>query len=367
MDCPTLPPCIGWKTFADSALQYIDGPAQHSSRRATDSQMTDQPHRPPPNLQTLEAELRSRYPDTLRLGYPRRYRVPDGWRSSAAVSVLMAHYYLGAIAREVLDRDEATRSAFLVASELYRNKVPTYFIGKELLPALLDTDPPDDMAAAEIPWPVPAAVFMLPNNALTSPNDGPIRFLAIARGQAGRTYAPHDNALCGLRMEHDALALWTVAEGPGLATYGKTARLEGTLADLMQDGSSNLISKDGVASALPACDAAFVARLTNIAASLLLLMAARPEMVESSDEVVKRIKAKSGGKKSPDDLWAPKWVGRNYRRPRPPMDAEVGSHASPRPHMRRGHWRRQRYGEGRADSKLVWIELTYVLSEKAGV
>lgn len=314
----------------------------------------------------MEAALRSKHPETLRLGYPRRYRVPDGWPSPASVSVLMAGYYLGAIPRQVLDSDEATRSAFLVASELYRRKVPTYFVGKELLPALLDTDPPEDMAAAEIPWPVPAAVFMLPNGALASPKDGPVRFLAVARGQAGQSYAPHDDALCGLRMEHDALALWTVAEGPGLATFGKTARLEGTLADLMRDGSSNLVAGDGSASKLPADDAAFVARLTNIAASLLLLMAARPEMVESADEVVKRIKAKPGSVKTADDLWAPRWVGRNYRRPRPPADSEAGNHASPRPHMRRGHWRRQRHGEGRAETRLVWIELTYVLADRPG-
>lgn len=314
----------------------------------------------------MEAELRSKHPETLRLGYPRRYRVPDGWPSPAAVSVLMAGYYLGAIPRSTLDGDEATRSAFLVASELYRHKVPTYFVGKELLPALLDTDPPEDMAATEIPWPVPAAVFMLPNGALASPKDGPVRFLAVARGQAGLSYAPHDHALCGLRMEHDVLALWTVAEGTGLPTFGKTARLEGTLAVLMRDGPSNLVAGDGSASSLPADDAAFVARLTNIAASLMLLMAARPEMVESADEVVKRIKAKSGDGKSADDLWAPRWVGRNYQRPRPPSVGDPGNHASPRPHMRRGHWRRQRFGEGRAETKVVWIELTYVIAEKAG-
>lgn len=220
--------------------------------------MTDRSASQLPDLRSIEAALRSDHPETLRLGYPKRYRVPDGWPSPVPVSALMAGYYLNTIPKTVLDSDEATRSAFLVVSALYRHKVPTYFVGKELLPALLDTDPPEEMAAGDIPWPVPAAVFMLPNGALSSPNDGPVRFLAIARGQAGREYAPHENARCGLRMEHDSLALWTVGEGPGLPTFGKTARLQGSMADLMLSGTSALVAQDGTATGLPADDAAFL-------------------------------------------------------------------------------------------------------------
>jgi hypothetical protein len=292
--------------------------------------------------------------------------VPDGWPSPAPVSALMADYYLNERPAADFDGDDALRAAYVVASSLYRNRVPTYFVGRELLPSLLATDPPEDMAASDIPWPVPAALFVFPNGLLSSPTDGPIRFLAVARSRAGQAHAPYDGAPLNVVAQFDALALWTVAEGAGLPSFGRVARLGGTMRDLMKDCRTGQVSADGEGAPLPADDAAFLDRLTNIAASLLLVMAARPEMVESADEVVKRIKAKSGGGKAADDLWAPRWVGRNYRKPRPPAGGEAGNHASPRPHMRRGHWRRQRHGEGRSETKIVWIELTYVLAEKAG-
>ena len=46
-------------------------------------------------------------------------------------------------------------------------------------------------------------------------------------------------------------------------------------------------------------------------------------------------------------------------------DAHVGSHLSPRPHWRRGHWRHQAFGPELAERKLLWVRPTRVLGGPA--
>ncbi|MCC5640637.1 hypothetical protein LC593_33360 [Nostoc sp. CHAB 5844] len=50
----------------------------------------------------------------------------------------------------------------------------------------------------------------------------------------------------------------------------------------------------------------------------------------------------------------PRWL-RLQESPKTRVD-RGGTHASPSPHWRRGHWRRSAVGEGRAERKWNWIK-----------
>jgi hypothetical protein len=103
---------------------------------------------------------------------------------------------------------------------------------------------------------------------------------------------------------------------------------------------------------LTAPESQIMGRLAAVAINAVLLMQARPTMAEAGKRVEKERATKKGERIA--EVWAPNWLGREYHTPT--RDAQGGSHASPRMHWRRGHWRMQAVGEGRAERKTIWIE-----------
>ena len=81
----------------------------------------------------------------------------------------------------------------------------------------------------------------------------------------------------------------------------------------------------------------------------LLAMTARPELVERG-KCERVIEARKDRPRK--EFWSPNIVGRRYRT----KIEGGGSHASPRMHWRRGHFRSQPYGLHRAERKTLWIE-----------
>lgn len=94
-------------------------------------------------------------------------------------------------------------------------------------------------------------------------------------------------------------------------------------------------------------------RAKRIAVNAMLMLQARPELVESRAKI-KTIHDKKRGRVV---LWEPRWVGRKFEIKR---EQPIGTHASPRMHWRNGHWRNQAYGPDSSLRKLIWIEPTFV-------
>lgn len=86
--------------------------------------------------------------------------------------------------------------------------------------------------------------------------------------------------------------------------------------------------------------------ILTVTINTLFAMAARPEYVESG----KRL---GTHKKSGSEIWAPNIIGRKYAVKR---SENPGTHASPRMHWRRGHFRHQPFGPELKQSKVIWIE-----------
>ena len=91
----------------------------------------------------------------------------------------------------------------------------------------------------------------------------------------------------------------------------------------------------------PSEDAEFILLMLRLAVSLVLAMQSRPELV-SKERYLRagsRSQATSAGY-SPG-VWQPNVVGARYKII---SETGTGTHASPRSHWRRGHFRRQRVG-----------------------
>jgi len=64
-----------------------------------------------------------------------------------------------------------------------------------------------------------------------------------------------------------------------------------------------------------------------------------------------------------DEWWRPRWVGQEYKRSVIIGGPPAGTHASPKMHWRRGHWRNQPVGEGRSDRRRTWIQPILVMAK----
>jgi hypothetical protein len=100
---------------------------------------------------------------------------------------------------------------------------------------------------------------------------------------------------------------------------------------------------------LAATEGEFLRDLSGVVFRVLLGLEARPALLVSG-------RRDGRHKKSGVELWTPNVVGRDYRVARAGVESHGGSHASPRPHWRRGHFRRQAVGAGRTERKIIWIE-----------
>ena len=97
-------------------------------------------------------------------------------------------------------------------------------------------------------------------------------------------------------------------------------------------------------------DKLFSKKMVRLAITLVMLMSARPALVETP---TKNGPPATAGKAS-RKLAAPNWVGRTYRSAR--SESAGGTHASPHVHWRRGHWRHQAHGPKLSLRKDLWIE-----------
>jgi hypothetical protein len=105
--------------------------------------------------------------------------------------------------------------------------------------------------------------------------------------------------------------------------------------------------------------------LHSIFLRLILIMECRPELVDTTSELV-RVN-KGFGKAQAQDFYQPLWLGLGYRLKREETQSSEGSsgtHGTKSVHWRRGFLRNQPYGEGRQQRKLVWIEPVLVMGGK---
>ena len=208
-------------------------------------------------------------------------------------------------------------------------KCPAYWIGKELLTALMQSELTVEID--NLHWAMKTGIFMLPKGIVFSPTEGSI------------------SAICWHYDTTEKSLYWTANDKESF--YCRK---------FVVSANSIKFSYTDVADYDPQAVKDFNGYLQAIFLRLILIMECRPELVEAETKVVNVSKGFS--KNSERDLYEPLWIGRNYTIKRDTQD-KGGVHASPRVHWRKGFLRNQPYGEGRQQRKLVWIEPVLVLGK----
>jgi hypothetical protein len=291
-------------------------------------------------------------PELWREFYPRRYHVPGGYASPRLVAMDL----MGCVMKRHLypEPGNAHIYQFVITCMIQARGVRLYWLAKDLAHALEQTAPPGRISWPTVPLPLEAGVLMLPEGALVHPEYGDAAYICWARMTAGHFVKP-----------------WFASGGAGtinstfglMVSFPKPGALLHELLDI--DGHSELDLKDlGWMDGSPdstgpeldprtPVDDTAMKRATHLLFATFAVMTARPELLEAGRRTGKATR-------HGEDWWSPTLIGPRYRYQR--VD-HGGTHASPRLHWRRGHWREQAIGAGRKEHKTLWIEPTLISGE----
>ncbi len=216
-----------------------------------------------------------------------------------------------------------------------------YCVTKELVKALIETDILDKKnILKDLIWPFQQIVVAIPRFLLCPPGttDVYVDFLLVSCFE-------------NLGKETQWISIYFVDTSGNI-----------WVADTYIDAAGDVIIDNGK---LDEKDGEFCDKIRSLAINILLLLETSGGSLFSDvvpSETVDDIKKPKGfGKKSltPPPKY-PRWIGKNYQiKSEPsPVSESRGTHASPRIHWRRGHWRCIEPGEGKKwkDSKRLWIE-----------
>lgn len=296
--------------------------------------------------QQIRARLEAEYPDLWRAFNPRIYTGVDGWGSSAVLAAHMAATCAGYASGLT---DDFTRITVLTAGRLLEHSVPLFWVKPDLLAAVAQTEPPPELLWTEMHFPFPAGAFMLPSGSV---RDAAGNSYDYATWCVVKNRVPVSIPLSEpLSVTHDSLT-FTSASASDPQFGGLTRSVS---ANQWAWAQLPTASEGDIISNLNASQSETVNRLAKLALGLLLAMDARPQLLT---EGAPRLRSPKPGKR---EIWTPNILGASYRTPS--GIAGEGSHASPRLHWRRGHFRRQAHGVGRLERRTIWIEPTLIGKE----
>lgn len=323
------------------------------------------------------ALIESAYPNLFAHCYPRHFTVPGGFYTPKrfGLCAFWSMFDASAWKKDVFqDRLNIQRlniqnqSAAKIISALVEKTVPTYFVSRAIMEALTKTDLPKDFSLQEMPWPLDAMLFMLPEGALRSP-DGDISFIAISKIVAGvypntwMDWGRISELIESHVIEHEGEETVSVL---AMAENGRVFQWEHPLNTVsIHDASLTRIIGGDIGELEPVVELSDIEKgfaandLPKAVFQFILAMLACPEMIEAG-AIMRHSSTKK--RKAMRELWSPNFFGKAYRK----YNTVVGDGDETRQnraHWRRGHFRHQRYGAGLKAIRVIWIQPVLVGKE----
>jgi hypothetical protein len=313
-------------------------------------------------------QLMKKYaPGILRLTYPRIYERAETYHSAKDVGTMLG---ISLFVPYTLGMNAAPTTYRLMApglKPLLDRKIAPMFIAPALLDAVLASDFKDPIPWQEMHLPYEEGVFILPRGAIRHPIDGDAGFIFYSRQRAGHHTMAYRDAEGRVTADLDGdRFIFTVGfpNSPNLVWYDSniTAEARPTIQygnifwdeenQLWQERRVDLINQDWP---LDEGDGEFLETMGRALFGTLLAMTARPELIGGARHI-NTVPAKKD--RPAREYWSPNIIGQNYQTKR--GEATAGTHASPRWHWRRGHYRNQPYGHEMKLRRVIWIEPTLI-------
>lgn len=314
-------------------------------------------------------EMRRRQPALWHLVHPRRLAHPQGYTRTTINSAMMSVHL------EFMDSPHPNKveiDTILSTWQICKSLVPTIFVGKEFSESLVNTEPPDNLIIRDLQWPHEGMVFVLHDDFMWKYFQRAVPFIRVATHPTGRHRAPemvrklYPNApefgISETSFDKSCFIVTaTVMFGDKPVDYSASFPDNEPIGAMMNDPQYQNFCVDdkslkdlGMEEAVAIEDRKLLKKIIALAAHLLLAMNAVPEQIEAPHiqwPERERVRARTP---EIDWVWHPQFLGRTYQWQRERAD-HGGTHASPRLHPRRGHWRYQPHGPGRKEKKVIWI------------
>ncbi len=308
---------------------------------------------------------------------PRRYAA-NNYPSVKGIGKMIAECLLDAFTcGNSTDEQELKTGVALGISLFAKAGSPVYFLSKALLEAIDHTDMPDDMAFNEMQWPHDAMMFVLPDGAFKLSNGKSFDFAMIGKYPDGSHLIDLGSKLKGgINVQQEMMGV--ISTGKGTSVHRNSLGELQPAYHIMHATvkfTENMKSFQSMPLTTPAnYSDKYVAALNNgevmaidhrlfaLCVKLLLLMQARPDLVERGDSIERPERVRKE-KLEREALWKPNFIGRNYKHETATDRAgsgHDGSSREKRTHIRRGHWTHQVHGKGRALRKLLWIAACWI-------
>jgi hypothetical protein len=286
-------------------------------------------------------------PELLRLFLPQRFVEPLAgyWPSKT--------FAIGALCAAHLRQqfgEVGSGPAFLLTANIARHYgVPVYYIAPGLVEAALRTDLSPELQLADIHWPFPALLLMLPRGSLRHPVEGDVPFIGLCR-------VPDPILPATADYKPAITSVTLMPEAPAMPFYHSTQ----VISDLTFAKSQDMYMNGSFQSPDEAhCtdDVDLARKVWNLGLALISIMTARPEYIESG-RLLKLAKARRPGEPR-REWWSPTYVGRVFShqaRSRPAENSDGASHGPHRAHWVRGHVKSQAHGPRHSLRKVIWLQ-----------
>jgi len=308
----------------------------------------------------LEEVLEQHFPDILRRFYPRRYEGAGKYFSPKMVGTFLAAACVDMIEIPTDRWSAAYRLLYPALRYLIDKRMPLLFITPELLRAIQMTDFTDEIDWREMHLPYESGIFVLPRGSYKHPVHGECGFVVYTRNHSGivpppwpglqlpEVQLPFDRFCFVALCWNEEMFIWF--ESNLNAAQGSTVKIRNMfhVDDRSQYPMIPAFSK--VDLPLSEQDKEFLDGLGVIVFGTLLALTARPQLLTPA-RLIRQVRKK---KRASIEWWVPLLIGKDYRLSDRKLPA--GTHASPRLHWRRGHFRMQAHGPHFSLRKQIWIE-----------
>lgn len=323
--------------------------------------------------QTMERLMSEHAPELMQKFYPRIYENVGRYHSPRQCAAFFANMCFETATLGYHRAPTAYRLLLPALEPMARRGMPMFFIAPDLLKAIQLTDFHDDIDWTTLKIPYEQGVFILPKGALTHQEDGDVAMIVWLRLKKGMVYPAPLPSLPLPEIGNDAFVILGLCLKNGIwydsvfnAEVRPTIRLHNMFYREAGERTPESMKFTNLDADLTNYDEEFLEKLGVIVFGTFLAMNAKPELVEKGKLLKRVVKAKDEVK----EFWSPNIIGPRYRLKREvprinrygkfaadqPKRDLGGTHASPRFHWRRGHWRNQAYGKGYKERKQLWIE-----------
>lgn len=314
-----------------------------------------------PEFRQAAKLIEERFPERFAMCYPRRIVPPQGYGNP--------RLYAAEVTALTIMPLQQSDNGFLggmniCAQILVENKVPTYFIHPDFFKAVAATDVPEDFDLSDLRWPADAMLFCLPLKESKEVFGIELPWIGVARTPTG----DYQGLLADYKVAFKVprFCIHFPVFGPGMPEdFGGMWPIDGKLVGLINSMpflDNTYVLQNGAPGHKALTEEenkAINSRAMRMAVSLMLAMVAAPEHIEMG-QCIRVAKPHPRPEKALDALWAPNIIGRCYAAP---SESKGGTHASPRTHLRRGHFRREvgwRELPAGVQPKLIWIRPTWI-------